>query len=97
MFSGGGPVLALIAVGVIAVILFVLSDASRRAEAIALGMILGGSIGNLADRITRSDGFLDGAVVDFIDVEFFATFNSADVGITLGVGLLLFLAFLPKS
>ncbi len=96
MFSQGGPVLALIAIGVIAVILFVLSDASRRAEAVALGMVLGGSIGNLIDRIVRGEGFLDGAVVDFIDFSFFATFNVADMGITLGVGLLLLVAFVAK-
>lgn len=96
MFSQGGPVLAVIAIAVIGVIMFVLSDASRRGEAVALGMVLGGSIGNLIDRITRGDGFLDGGVVDFIDFSFFATFNVADMGITLGVGLLLLLAFMPK-
>ena len=67
MFSGGGPILAVIAVGVIAMIFFVLKDASHKAEAVALGMVLGGSIGNLTDRLFRGDGFLDGAVVDFID------------------------------
>jgi signal peptidase II len=97
MFSQGGPILAVIAIGVIGVIAFVLKDSSRRAEAVALGMVLGGSIGNLIDRITRGDGFLDGGVVDFIDFSFFATFNVADMGITLGVGLLLVVAFLPKS
>lgn len=97
MFSGGGPVLALIALGVIGLIVFVLKDASRRGEAIALGMVLGGSIGNLANRLFRGEGFLDGSVVDFIDFSFFATFNVADMGITLGVGLLLLVAFLPKT
>ncbi|MCB1245967.1 MAG: signal peptidase II [Acidimicrobiia bacterium] len=97
MFSGGGPVLAVVAVGVVVMILWVVNDASRRAEAVALGMVLGGAVGNLTDRIVRGDGFLDGAVVDFIDFSFFATFNVADMGITLGVGLLLLVAFLPKS
>lgn len=97
MFSKGGPILGLIAAGVIVMIMFVLKDASHRAEAIALGMVLGGSIGNLADRVFRGDGLLDGAVVDFIDFSFFATFNVADMGITLGVGLLLFSAFVLKT
>lgn len=97
MFSGGGPILAVVALGVIAMIVFVLKDASRTAEAIALGMVLGGSIGNLANRLFRGEGFLDGSVVDFIDFSFFATFNVADMGITLGVGLLLLVAFLPRS
>jgi signal peptidase II len=97
MFSKGGPILAVIAVGVIAIIMFVLKDASRRAEAVSLGMVLGGSIGNLTDRVFRGDGLLDGAVVDFIDFSFFATFNVADMGITLGVGLLLLVSFFFKS
>jgi signal peptidase II len=97
MFSKGGPILAVVAVGVIAMIMFVLKDASRRVEAVALGMVLGGSIGNLTDRVFRGDGLLDGAVVDFIDFSFFATFNVADMGITLGVGLLLLVAFIFKS
>jgi signal peptidase II len=97
MFSKGGPILGVIAVGVIVMIMFVLKDASRKAEAIALGMVLGGSIGNLTDRLFRGDGLLDGAVVDFIDFSFFATFNVADMGITLGVGLLLVASFFFKS
>ena len=97
MFSKGGPILGVIAIGVVIVIMFVLKDASRNGEAIALGMVLGGSIGNLPDRLFRGDGLLDGAVVDFIDFSFFATFNVADMGITLGVGLLLLLAFFFKS
>ena len=97
MFSKGGPILGVIAVGVVIVIMFVLKDASRNGEAIALGMVLGGSIGNLTDRLFRGDGLLDGAVIDFIDFSFFATFNVADMGITLGVGLLLLLAFFFKS
>jgi signal peptidase II len=97
MFSGGGPILAVIAVGVIAMIFFVLKDASHKAEAVALGMVLGGSIGNFTDRLFRGDGFLDGAVVDFIDFSFFATFNVADMGITLGVGLLILVAFVLRK
>lgn len=97
MFSKGGPILGVIALGVVAMIMFVLKDASRRVEAVALGMVLGGSIGNLADRIFRGTGWLDGAVTDFIDFSFFATFNVADMGITLGVGVLLLIAFVPRS
>ena len=97
MFSKGGPILAVIAAGVIVMIMFVLKDASHKVEALALGMVLGGSVGNLADRVFRGDGLLDGAVVDFIDFSFFATFNVADMGITLGVGLLLVSAFLLRS
>lgn len=77
-------------------IMFVLNDTSHRGEAIALGMVLGGSLGNLIDRMMRGDGFLNGAVVDFIDFDFFATFNVADMGITLGVVLLLVVALFHR-
>jgi len=76
--------------------MFVLNDTSHRGEAIALGMVLGGSLGNLIDRMMRGDGFLNGAVVDFIDFDFFATFNVADMGITLGVVLLLVVALFHR-
>jgi signal peptidase II len=47
-------------------------------------LLLGGALGNLADRVR------DGAVIDFIDLPLWPTFNLADVAITLGVVLLLF-------
>lgn len=51
---------------------------------LALGMQMGGAIGNLIDRLTQS-----GRVTDFISVGSFAVFNIADMGITVGVGILL--------
>ncbi|NHZ70940.1 MAG: signal peptidase II, partial [Proteobacteria bacterium] len=90
------PFLAVIAVGVIVMIFYVLGDASRRIEAIGLGMVLGGSLGNLTDRVFRGDGLLDGAVVDFIDVRVF-TNNVADIALFIGVALLLYSAFIRKS
>ncbi len=48
------------------------------------GMILGGAIGNLVDRAFRSgDGFLGGAVVDFIDLQWWPVFNVADAAIVI--------------
>ena len=56
-----------------------------------LGMILGGAIGNLADRALRAGGgFLGGAVVDFIDLQWWPVFNAADSAIVVaGVILVL--------
>lgn len=96
LFSSGGPLIGVVAAGVAVLIMFVLNDTSHRGEAIALGMVLGGSLGNLIDRMMRGDGFLNGAVVDFIDFDFFATFNVADMGITLGVVLLLVVALFHR-
>jgi signal peptidase II len=65
---------------------------ARRLEAgiwgIALGAILGGGLGNVADRIWRpTDG-----VVDFIDLHVWPVFNLADSAIVLGVGMVLLLS-----
>lgn len=96
ILTNAGPVLAIVAFGVIGLIVYVLGDASRRIEAVALGMVLGGAIGNLLDRLFRGSGLLDGAVVDFIDFSFFATFNVADAAINIGVVLLLVGTFLLR-
>jgi len=51
---------------------------------LSLSLILGGALGNLVDRLFRSPGFLKGAVVDFVHVGDFPTFNVADSAITIG-------------
>jgi signal peptidase II len=88
-FAKGGAVIGLLVIAVVVVIFFALREAGRRLDAIALGLVLGGAVGNLLDRLFRGTGFLDGAVVDFINVPFFATFNVADIAINVGVALLL--------
>ena len=48
------------------------------------GVLLGGVVGNLIDRITRATGFADGTVIDFIQLPFnFAIFNIADMAIVI--------------
>jgi signal peptidase II len=96
LFAKGGAVIGLVVIGVVVMIFFALRDAGHRLDAVALGLVLGGAIGNLLDRMFRGDGFLDGAVVDFINVPFFATFNVADIAINIGVALLLIGAFIRR-
>jgi signal peptidase II len=96
LFAKGGAVIGLVVIGVVIIIFFALRDAGHRLDAVALGLVLGGAIGNLLDRMFRGDGFLDGAVVDFVNVPFFATFNVADIAINVGVALLLLGAFLRR-
>jgi signal peptidase II len=96
LFAKGGAVIGLVVIGVVVMIFFALRDAGHRFDAIGLGLVLGGAIGNLLDRMFRGDGFLDGAVVDFINVPFFATFNVADIAINVGVAVLLIGAFLKR-
>lgn len=66
------------------------ADAHDRSLGAALGLIVGGAVGNLVDRLRSPRG-----VVDFIDVGIgdarFWVFNIADVGVTAGAALLLYL------
>ena len=96
-FQGGGMWIGLIVTGIIVFIVIAMSRSERRMETIALGFVLGGAVGNLIDRIVRADGFLDGAVIDWIDFSFFPSFNVADIAINVGVGLILLAAFLHRE
>jgi signal peptidase II len=53
--------------------------------AVGLGLLVGGAVGNLADRLVGGHG---GAVVDFIDLQWWPAFNVADAAITCGAVLL---------
>lgn len=56
---------------------------------IALGLLLGGAAGNLADRLFRSPAPLRGFVIDWIKLPYFPpTFNLADSAITIGAAVL---------
>ena len=59
--------------------------------AVGLGLVLGGTLGNLTDRLLREPGFGVGHVVDFIAVPHFAIFNIADCGVTVGIGIIMVL------
>jgi len=61
--------------------------------AIALGLLLGGALGNLTDRLFRSPAVFRGHVVDFISVQHFAVFNLADSAIVCGGILVVLLSF----
>ncbi len=90
--QGVGPLLAIAAVAVAGWITILIRRRSTgTGEVIALALVLGGAVGNLIDRVTRGDGLLDGAVVDFIEPSFFPTFNVADAAITVGAVLLVML------
>ena len=57
---------------------------SSRVAACAAGLVVGGAIGNLLDRLFRGRGWLHGSVIDFIDLQWFPIFNVADSAITIG-------------
>ncbi len=79
-----------------AIVLVVLIRASRRLGSLgwtwAFGLILGGALGNLTDRLIRDPGFGVGHVVDFIDYNGWFVGNVADIAIVLAAGLIGLLA-----
>jgi signal peptidase II len=72
---------------VVGVVLVASSRLTALPPAIALGLILGGALGNLTDRIVRGPG-LSGKVIDFVDFRIWPVFNAADAAIVLGVLLM---------
>jgi signal peptidase II len=89
MATGMTWLLALVAIAVVIVIIRMAPKLRSTPWAVSLGLVLGGALGNLIDRIFRSPGFLQGHVVDFVSVfgpnaEYFPIFNVADSAITIG-------------
>ncbi|MER8011633.1 MULTISPECIES: signal peptidase II [unclassified Streptomyces] len=86
-------IFTVIAAAVIVVIVRLARKLYSLPWAIALGLLLGGALGNLTDRIFRSPGVFEGAVVDFIAPKGFAVFNLADSAIVCGGVLIVLLSF----
>lgn len=93
MGQGMTIVFTLIALVVIGVIARLARRLYSLPWAIALGLLLGGALGNLTDRIFRSPGAFQGAVVDFVAPKDFAVFNLADSAIVCGGILIVWLSF----
>lgn len=88
--TGMGPWIALGTVIIVGFLLHAAWSNRSRVAAVAFGLIVGGALGNLADRLLRSgSGFLGGSVVDFIDLQWWPVFNLADVGVVCGAILLI--------
>jgi signal peptidase II len=83
--AGHPIVVVLVAVAIIAIVAVLLARTRSRAAALCLAAVLGGALGNLADRLFRAPGLGRGAVVDWIHVAVYpATFNIADLAIRVG-------------
>jgi len=91
--SGVVPVVVLAVIALVVVVFVVGRSVDRMSMAVALGLVLGGAIGNLADRLFRSPGFGRGSVIDFVDLRWWPVFNGADAAITCGCVLLVLLSF----
>ncbi len=86
---GFGPVIAVVGICLVGVLVLGTSRAPTKVAAVAGGLVVGGAISNLLDRIFREgSGFLGGSVVDFIDPQWYPVFNFADACVVIG-GILL--------
>jgi signal peptidase II len=83
--QGAGPLIGIIvAVALIGLLWYFSRNVGKPLIWLPTGMLLGGALGNVIDRVR------EGAVVDFLKVfDFWPAFNVADISVTLGVLLLL--------
>jgi len=95
--TGLGPIIGVVALVVVVILLVSIGRAESRWYPPAVGLIVGGAVGNLADRLLRGDGWLRGGVVDFIDLQWWPIFNVADIGVTVGGVLLILTTFFAPS
>ena len=78
--------ITVIGIGLLAALLLIARRIATFAQAIALGLVVGGAAGNLWDRLFRDN---DGAVIDFIDFQWWPVFNVADIALFCGAALLI--------
>jgi len=85
MLSGGGPIVVIVAcIALAALLIFFVTHLKTRLIWLPVGMLLGGAAGNLIDRVRI------GAVTDFVKLPHWPAFNVADIAVTFGVLILIF-------
>jgi len=94
--TGLGPLIAIVGLLVVVVLLVSVGRATSPLYPAAVGLVVGGAVGNLLDRLLRGEGWLRGGVVDFIDLQWWPIFNIADIGVTVGGVLLLLSTMRPR-
>jgi signal peptidase II len=82
--GGGAALLVVTLVALVALTGFFIMHPTRRGLWIACGLLVGGALGNLIDRLTQ------GSVTDFVKLPLWPAFNLADTAITFGVFALLY-------
>ncbi|SFS33671.1 signal peptidase II [Saccharopolyspora flava] len=102
MATGLTWLLALLAIAVVGVIVWLAPKLRSPGWAVGLGLVLGGACGNLGDRLFRAPGPLQGHVVDFLSFlapggQVFPVFNVADSCITCGGILVVLLSLLGRD
>ena len=86
--SGLGPYIGVLAAIVVVGLLISLWRVRNTATLVATGLIIGGAVGNIIDRLTRGEGWLRGSVIDFIDFQWWPVFNVADMCVVIGAAVL---------
>jgi signal peptidase II len=91
-FSGGGTVVSVIVgAALVALLVYFVTHMSKPLVWLPTGLLLGGALGNVIDRVR------DGAVTDFIKLPGWPAFNVADISITVGVLVLLYVTERPRD
>ncbi len=90
--TGATLLFTVVAVAVVVVIARTARSLVSSGWAVSLGLMLGGALGNLSDRLFRSPGPLRGHVVDWIELPHWPVFNIADAAIVIGGMLAVLLA-----
>ncbi len=86
--SGLGPYIGALAAIVVVGLLISLRRVRNTVTLVATGLIIGGAVGNIIDRLTRGEGWLRGSVIDFIDFQWWPVFNVADMCVVIGAAAL---------
>jgi signal peptidase II len=91
-FSGGGTIVTIIvAAALVALLAYFVTHLHKPLVWLPTGILLGGALGNIIDRVR------DGAVTDFIKFPGWPAFNVADISITFGVLVLLYVTERPRD
>jgi signal peptidase II len=91
-FSGGGTIVTIIvAAALVALLAYFVTHLHKPLVWLPTGMLIGGALGNIIDRVR------DGAVTDFIKLPLWPAFNVADMSITFGVLVLLYVTERPRD
>ena len=93
MGTGLTPLITIAVVVLVGVLIAFVRHVTSPLLAISLGLLLGGALGNVADRLFRGHG---GAVIDFIDVQWWPVFNVADIAVSTGAILMIVASFLDE-